>query len=174
MGIEVDVTESAGINPRIAVGTYAIRLAGIQEKVLDVPKVENGQTIIEQVPRFEWVFALRNDGDSGKVIKFTMLTSPKFSTKSKAFSSAKALLGKALEVGKKFNTDDLIGKYATAVVKDKAPKADKTGNIQITSEITDMLPLDKVPEPEINMEGIFVPDEEEAPVPEKKTSAKRK
>lgn len=173
MGIEVDVTESAGINPRITEGTYAVRLAGIQEKILDVTKVENGQTTIEEVPRFEWVFALRQN--DGKVIKFTALTSPKFSTKSKAFSFSKALLGKALETGKKFNTDDLIGKYATAIVKDKEPKADKTGQIQITSEIKDMLPLDKAPEPAIEIEGIFVPDEVEAePEPVKTNKTKRK
>lgn len=153
--VVVDVTESGGLNPHIKEGSYCGRLAGIVERVLQL-KDDKG-SVTEEVPRWEWVFGLRTKGEGD--IKFTMLTSPKMSRRSKAYACAKALRGgEPLEIGKQFDTDELVGLYATLVVKDKEPKADKLGNINITSEIKDMLPADK-PEEEIVIEGLI--DEEE-------------
>jgi len=154
--VEVNVKESGGMNPRIKEGTYAVRLGGIVERILDVLNEET--KVVDQIPRFEWVFGLRtSEGDK----KFTALTSPTFSTKSKAFAFSKALRdGKPLDVGKKFNTDDLIGMYATAVVVDRIPKKpDRLGQINITSEITALSPIAATPEVEISIDGIM--DEEE-------------
>lgn len=181
--VKVVPEESAGINPRLKEGTYTVRLAGIVEKTLEVKteKKEGDKTITEteQVERLEWTWGLRGAvAPDGKPIspdttgllpldiRFTALTSPKFSTKSKAFSFTKALNGgKAPVIGQEFDTDDLIGIYAIAMVKDKKPKTDRTGNIQISSDITDLVPIDKIPEKEIVIEGLVTEDEPEDETP---------
>lgn len=169
------VEESGGINPHIPEKVYKVRLAGIRERVLTVEKKDrqggvvlgtDNKPIMEDVDRWEWIFGLRQE--EGKVesdIKFTHLTSPKISTKSNAYSMVKALLGgKAPELGKEFDTDTLIGKYADAVVKDKDPRKDRAGNIQLVSGIKE-LSASSVTTPEINIEGLVDEDEpEEVPV----------
>lgn len=158
MGIKVVPEESAGLNPHIKEGIYVGRLAGITEKVLEVKK--EGQAT-EQVPRFELVFGVRTpDAD----IRFTALTSPKATTKSKLYGWLKALNGgQAAELGKEIDLDTFVGKYANLSVKDKDRK-DRTGNIQKTSEIADVIAIDKNPEKEINIEGLVESeDDDEAP-----------
>jgi hypothetical protein len=173
--VKIVVEESGGINPHIPEKVYKVRLAGIRERIINVEKKDkknnvvlgaDNQPVMEDVDRWEWVFGLRPE--EGKVesdIKFTHLTSPKISTKSNAFSFVKALLGGvAPEKGKEFDTDILIGKYADAVVKDKDPKKDRTGNIVLTSGIKE-LSASGPTTPGINIEGLF--DEEEGePEPE--------
>lgn len=184
--VKVVPEESLGINPRLKEGIYVVRLAGIQEKTLEVKteKKEGDKTVTEteQMDRLEWTWGLRGAvAPDGKPIspdttgllpldiRFTNLTSPKFSTKSKAFSFTKALNGgKPPVIGKEFDTDELIGLYATAMVKDKKPKADRLGNVQISSDITELVPVDKIPEKEIVIEGLVVEEEpEQEPEPAK-------
>jgi len=174
--VKAQVEESGGINPHIPEKIYKVRLAGIRERILTVEKKDrqggvvlgtDNKPIMEDVERWEWILGLRQE--EGKVesdIKFTHLTSPKISTKSNAYSMVKALLGgKAPELGKEFDTDVLIGKYADAVVKDKDPRKDRTGNIQLTSGIKELAASNPVT-PEINIEGLVDEDEpEEAPAP---------
>lgn len=174
MGIKAVPEESAGLNPHIKEGIYLGRLAGVTERVLEVPKLDEstGREISrEDVPRWDWTFGVRtSDGD----LKMTVLTSPKMTTKSKAFAFTKALKGSAPELGVELDIDtELVGKYAQLTVKDKARK-DRTGNVQVTSEITDMLPVDKPPEKEISIEGLVEEPEPEEPVPAPKTGAKKK
>lgn len=154
--------ESAGLNPHIKEGVYVGRLAGTVERNLEVPKKDAQGKPIEGaekdiVPRWEWVLGVRSkDGD----VRMTVLTSPKLTTKSKAFGFVKALNGgEAPEIGKEFDTDDLVGNYVNVTVKDKS-RNDRTGNIQITSEITDMMPLDTEPETEIDIEGLIQEEDE--------------
>jgi hypothetical protein len=86
----------------------------------------------------------------------------------------KALLGgKAPELGKEFDTDILIGKYADAVVKDKDPRKDRTGNIQLTSGIKELAASNSVT-PEINIEGLVDEDEPEEAPPAPAPAAKPK
>lgn len=172
--VKAQVEESGGVNPHIPEKIYKVRLAGIHERVLTVEKKDrqgtvvngtDGKPIMEDVDRWEWIFALRQE--EGKIesdIKFTHLTSPKISTKSNAYSMVKALLGGvAPELGKQFDTDVLIGKYADAVVKDKDPRKDRAGNIQLMSGIKELAASNPVT-PEINIEGLADEDEpEEAP-----------
>ncbi len=155
MGIKVVPEESAGLNPHIKEGIYVGRLAGITEKVLEVKK--EGQPV-EQVPRFELVFGVRTpDADT----RFTALTSPKATTKSKLYGWLKALNGgQAAELGKEIDLDIFVGKYANLSIKDKDRK-DRTGNIQKTSEIADVIAIDKNPEKEINIEGLVESDEDD-------------
>lgn len=161
MGIKIVPEESAGLNPHIKENIYVGRLAGIVERVLEVTKTENNVTTKEQVPRWEWVLGLRTpDGD----LRFTVLTSPKATTKSKAFGFIKALQGVAPELDKEMDLDDLVGKYVNTTVKDKS-RTDRTGKIQLTSEITDMMPLDKAPAEEISIEGLIEVEEEEEKTP---------
>ena len=176
--VKAQVEESGGINPHIPEKIYKVRLAGIRERVLTVEKKDrqgnvvlgaDNKPVMEDVDRWEWILGLRQE--EGKVesdIKFTHLTSPKISTKSNAYSMVKALLGgKAPELGKEFDTDVLIGKYADAVVKDKDPRKDRTGNIQLTSGIKELAASSPVT-PEINIEGLVDEDEPEpepAPAP---------
>lgn len=151
--------ESMGINPHIVEGVYAARLAGVVEKVLDVVQEDKS---VEQIPRWEWVFGVRTPE---KDERMTVLTSPKLTTKTKAFGFVKALRGgKTIELGVEFDTDAIVGNYVNVTVKDKSKK-DKTGNIQVTSEITDMLPLLAPPSVEIKIEGLIVEEEDEKPVP---------
>lgn len=183
--VKANVEESGGINPHIPEKVYKVRLAGIKERVLsDVEKKDkkgnvvldaNNKPVLEDVERWEWIFGLRQE--EGKVegdIKFTHLTSPKISTKSNAYSMVKALLGgKAPELGKEFDTDQLIGKYADAVVKDKDPRKDRQGNIQLVSGIKE-LSASSPTTPEINIEGLVDEDEpEEAPPAPAPTPAKK-
>ncbi len=170
------VEESGGINPRIPEKVYKVRLAGIRERVITVEKKDksgkvvmgtDNQPVMEDVDRWEWIFGLRQeDGKVESDIKFTHLTSPKISTKSNAYSMVKALLGgKAPELGKEFDTDVLIGNYADAVVKDKDPRKDRAGNIQLVSGIKE-LSASSATTPEINIEGLVdegEPEEQEAP-----------
>jgi hypothetical protein len=172
--VKAQVEESGGINPHIPEKVYKVRLAGIKEKTLTVEKKDrqgnvevgtDGRPLMEDVDRWEWIFGLRQEeGSAESDIKFTHLTSPKVSTKSNAYSMVKALLGgKAPEMGKVFDTDVLIGMYADAVVKDKDPRKDKTGNIQLSSGIKELAASSSVT-PEINVEGLVEEDEpEEAP-----------
>lgn len=173
--VKAQVEESGGINPHIPEKVYKVRLAGIRERVLTVEKkdksgaviMENNKPILEDVQRWEWIFGLRQE--AGKVesdIKFTHLTSPKISTKSNAFSMIKALLGgKAPELGKEFDTDVLIGNYADAVVKDRDPRKDRTGNIQLSSGIKELSASDPVT-PDITIEGLVDEEEvDETPAP---------
>lgn len=168
MGIKVVPEESAGLNPHIPEKVYVGRLAGITERVLEVKK--EGQEKPEQVPRFELTFGVRAVNPEGKPadIRMTALTSPKATTKSKLWGWIKALQGGvAAELGKELDLDTLVGKYGSLVVKDKDRK-DRQGNIQKTSEIADILPTDKDPEPEISIEGLVVedePDDEPTPAP---------
>jgi hypothetical protein len=158
--------ESAGMNPHIKEGSYVARLAGVFEKVLEVKKVdERGNVIsIEDVNRWEWTFGVRSKSPEGD-LRMTVLTSPKITTKSKAFGFVKALYGKAPELGVEVDTDNLIGNYAQVTIKDKARK-DATGNLQVTSEITDMLPVDGDPEEPIEIDGLVEePDNGEPEVP---------
>lgn len=192
--VKVVPEESVGINPRLREGTYIVRLAGIQERTLEVKKEEKDGdktiTTTEEVDRLEWTFGLRGavgpkgepispdaSGTNPLDIRFTALTSPKFSTKSNAFAFTKALNGgKPPVIGEEMDTDTLIGKWATAVVKDKKPKTDKTGNLQISSSITDLVPLDKIPEKEIVIEGLVVEEEpvDDTPPPSKETKKKQR
>lgn len=172
------VEESGGINPHIPEKVYKVRLAGIVEKVLTVEKKDRKGTVIlddknqpvmEDVERWEWVFGLRQkDGTNEEDIKFTHLTSPKISTKSTAYSFVKALSGGvAPEKGKEYDTDVLIGKYADAVIKDKDPRKDRAGNIQLTSGIKELSTATPTT-PEINIEGLVEeeePDEPTSPTP---------
>ena len=171
--VRAQVEESGGINPHIPEKIYKVRLAGIKERVLTVEKKDrqgsvvlgaDGKPIMEDVDRWEWIFALRQeDGKVESDIKFTHLTSPKISTKSNAYSMVKALLGGvAPEKGKEFDTDVLVGKYADAVVKDKDPRKDRTGNIQLSSGIKELAASSPVT-PEINIEGLVDEDEPEEP-----------
>lgn len=174
--VKATVEESGGINPHIAEKIYKVRLAGIRERVLTVEKKDrqgtvvlgaDGKPVMEDVERWEWILGLRQEeGNAESDIKFTHLTSPKISTKSNAYSMVKALLGgKAPELGKEFDTDILIGKYADAVIKDKDPRKDRTGNIQLTSGVKELAASNPVT-PEINIEGLVDEDEpEEQPVP---------
>jgi hypothetical protein len=156
--VKIVPEESAGINPHVVEGIYIARLAGIVEKVLEVPK--EGSNEKDLVPRWEWVLGIRAPE---KDERFTVLTSPKMTTKSKAFGFTKAMRGgKNVELGVEFDTDSMIGNYVNVTVKDKQRK-DRTGNIQVTSEITDMMPLLTVPTKEINIEGLIVEEEDEAP-----------
>lgn len=177
MGIKVVPEESAGLNPHIKEGVYIGRLAGIVERVLEVKK--EGQEKPEQVPRFETVWGVRTpDGD----IRMTALTSPKATTKSKLYGWIKALKGGvAAELGKELDLDSLAGAYGNLVVKDKERK-DRTGNIQKTSEITDVMPIDKAPEKEIVTEGMMKEEDDDgdnapaapaAPPAEKEKTKKR-
>lgn len=156
--------ESAGLNPHIKEGSYLGRLAGVFEKELEVRKTDERGNVLstEKVERWEWTLGVRSkEGD----IRMTVLTSPKISTKSKAYGFVKALRGGDVpELGMEVNTDDLIGRYATLTVKDK-PRKDMTGNIQVSSEITDMLPVDEEPETEIVIEGLAEEPDVEAPAP---------
>lgn len=168
------VEESGGINPHIPEKVYKVRLAGVVERTLhDVEKKgkngqvvldANNQPILEDVDRWEWIFGLRQtEGAAAGDIKFTALTSPKLSTKSNAYSFVKALNGgKAPETGKEFDVDTLIGKYVDAVVKDKEPRKDRTGNIQIASGIKE-LSASSATTPEINIEGLVDEEEPEPP-----------
>ena len=179
------VEESGGINPHIPEKVYRVRLAGIRERVLTVEKKDkNGkvilgtdnQPVLEDVNRWEWIFGLRqNEGTQDEDIKFTHLTSPKISTKSNAYSFTKALLGGvAPELGKEFDTDVLIGKYADAVVKDKDPRKDRTGNIQLTSGIKELVSATPST-PDINLEVLVDEEEpEETSVPAKPAASAKK
>lgn len=182
--VKAQVEESGGINPHIAEKVYKVRLAGIRERVLTVEKKDrqggvvlgsDNKPVMEDVERWEWIFGLRQE--EGKVesdVKFTHLTSPKISTKSNAYSMVKALLGgKAPEIGKEFDTDVLIGKYADAVVKDKDPRKDRAGNIQLSSGIKELSATNPTT-PEINIEGLVDEDEEEQPAPAPAPAAKPK
>lgn len=173
--VKATVEESGGINPHISEKVYKVRLAGIRERVLTVEKKDkkggvivgsDNQPIMEDVERWEWIFSLRQEeGKLDSDIKFTHLTSPKISTKSNAYSMVKALLGGvAPELGKEFDTDILIGKYADAVVKDKDPRKDRQGNIQLVSGIKE-LSASSATTPEINIEGLVDEDEEAEPEP---------
>ena len=176
--VKAQVEESGGINPHIPEKIYKVRLAGIRERVLNVEKKDrqggvvlgaDNKPVMEDVDRWEWIFGLRQkEGSIDEDIKFTHLTSPKISTKSNAYSMVKALLGGvAPELGKEFDTDVLVGKYADAVVKDKDPRKDRTGNIQLTSGIKELAASNPVT-PEINIEGLVDEDEPEpepAPAP---------
>lgn len=174
--VKAKVEESGGINPQIPEKVYKVRLAGIRERVITVEKKDKkGNTILatgtnepvmEDVERWEWTFGLRKEeGKPESDIKFIHLTSPKLSTKSNAYSMVKALLGgTAPELGKEFDTDNLIGKYADAMVKDKDPRKDRTGNIQISSGIKE-LSASGPTTPEINIEGLVEEDEEDEPAP---------
>ncbi len=175
--VKATVEESGGINPHLPEKIYKIRLAGIRERVLTVEKKDkagtvikgsDGQPVMEDVDRWEWIVGLRQEeGKPESDIKFTHLTSPKISTKSNAYSMVKALLGgKAPELGKEFDTDVLIGKYADAVVKDKDPRKDRAGNIQLSSGIKE-LSASNPTTPEINIEGLMdeEPEEEAPPAP---------
>jgi len=178
------VEESGGINPHIPEKVYRVRLAGIKERVLTVEKKDkkgnvisgtDGQPIMEDVERWEWIFGLRQkEGTIDEDIKFTHLTSPKISTKSNAYSMVKALLGAAPEMGKEFDTDVLTGKYADAVVKDKDPRKDRAGNIQQVSGIKELVAASPTT-PEIGIEGLVDEDETEpepAPTPPAKKGRK--
>lgn len=168
------VEESGGINPHIPEKIYKVRLAGIEERTLTVEKKNqrgdvvlgtDGRPIMEDVERWDWVFGLRQEeGNPESDIRFTHLTSPKISTKSNAYSMVKALLGgKAPELGKEFDTDCLVGCYADAVVKDKDPRKDKTGNIVLASGIKEISANLSSVTPDINIEGLCDIDEPEAP-----------
>lgn len=174
MGIKTVPEESAGMNPHIKEGNYVGRLAGVIERILEVPKYDDkgNETAREDVPRWEWVLGVRTgDGD----LRMTALSSPKMTTKSKAFTFAKALRGgNAPELGVELDIDtELVGKYASLTVKDKQRK-DRTGNIQVTSEITDMLPVEKPPEKEISIEGLVEEEAEPEPEPAPKPAAASK
>lgn len=176
------VEESGGINPHIPEKVYRVRLAGVRERTINVEKKDrkgdvvlgtDNKPIMEDVERWEWIFGLRQkEGSAAEDIKFTLLTSPKISTKSNAYSIVKALNGGvAPEMGKEFNTDVLIGKYADAMIKDKDPRKDRAGNIQQTSGIKELVAASPVT-PEIIIEGLVDEDEPEeqtappsAPVP---------
>ncbi len=168
MGIKVVPEESAGLNPRIPESVYVGRLAGVVERILEVKKETPGQTpVVEQVPRFELTFGVRAVNPEGKPadIRMTALTSPKATTKSKLWGWIKALQGGvAAELGKELDLDSLVGRYGNLVIKDK-PRKDRTGNIQITSEITDISPLVTPPEKEISIEGLVIEEEPDEPAP---------
>jgi len=174
--VKAQVVESGGINPHIPEKVYKVRLAGIVERILTVEQKDkkgaailgtDNKPMMEDVERWEWIFGLRQtEGNVESDIKFTHLTSPKISTKSNAYSMVKALLGGvAPEMGKEFDTDILLGRYADAVVKDKDPRKDRTGNIQLTSGIKE-LSASSPTTPEISTDGLVDEDEpEEAPAP---------
>lgn len=166
MGIKVVPEESAGLNPHIPEKVYVGRLAGITERVLEVKKEGNPPTV-EQVPRFELTFGVRAVNPEGKPadIRMTALTSPKATTKSKLWGWIKALQGGvAAELGKELDLDSLVGKYGNLVVKDKQRK-DRQGNIQVTSEISDIMPIDVAPTPEISIEGLVIEEEDDETPP---------
>lgn len=176
------VEESGGINPHIPEKVYKVRLAGVKERVINVEKkdkkgtviVENGNAVMEDVNRWEWIFGLRQkEGTAEEDIKFTHLTSPKISTKSSAYAFVKALLGDAPKKGQEFDIDTLIGKYADATVKDKDPRRDRTGNVQLSSGIKELSPSNPIT-PEIIIEGLVEEDEEQEEEEPKKEDPKKK
>lgn len=148
-----EVEESGGLNPHVKEGIYIGRLAGVRERVLDVPVLDaNNKPTGEKQKResWEWVFGVRTgDGD----LRMTAITSRKFGTKTKAFTFAKGLNGGKLEVGDKVDTDELVGSYANLTLKDKQ-RTDRLGNVITTSIITDVLALESDPEKEIEIEGL--------------------
>jgi len=164
------VEESGGLNPHIKAGSYLGRLAGVFEKTLKVTKVDEvtKTATIETVDRWEWTFGVRTkEGDQ----RFTVLTSPKISTKSKAYGFINALKGSTMNIGEDVDTDELVGKYANLTIKDKQ-KNDRLGNIQVTSEIADVVSTDVTPDEEIVIEGLAVSDEDEGEDSSKGKAAK--
>ncbi len=161
-----EVEESGGLNPHVKEGIYIGRLAGVKEKILkNVPvlDVNNKPTgAKEDRPSWEWIFGVRTkEGD----LRMTAITSRKFGTKTKAFAFAKGLSPDKIEVGDKIDTDELVGDYGNLTMKDKQ-RSDRLGNVNLTSIISDILPLDedKIPEEEIVIDGLVTEEDEKEEV----------
>lgn len=153
MGVRFKVGESKTGNWRaVEEGLYIAKLVEVKPDTINVRGEE--RDIIR------WRFVILEEKDKPMV---EGLTSTLFTTRSKAYKWASALLGYQPDVGEEIDTDELIGKYAIVKVENKER------NGRVFSRVTDVIKakkreLEQAKELDVEEEGEEEVEEEEEPI----------